>query len=225
MALTREQRKERANTKPCPQCGGLMHRQSKRCRQCYNRERAKESVFVICQGCGMFFPAAIAQLRAGYGKYCSHFCRATYNNPNADSDEWQDVICPTCEQFFRKRKCEVRKTKGGKHFCSPECWYAYNTGSQHCLWGGGQNGRVSLEYRQWRSAVLERDFDRCQRCGSLEHLHAHHIIPWRDDEWERYEVANGITLCRSCHALIEQNPYGWAENLRLLITVYHPRGQ
>jgi hypothetical protein len=29
-------------------------------------------------------------------------------------------------------------------------------------------------------------------------------------------------LCRECHFFIEQNPYGWAENLWLMIGVYHP---
>ena len=55
-------------------------------------------------------------------------------------------------------------------------------------------------YRAWRTSVFERDDWTCQHClvrgGSL---HAHHILPWAKYESERYNIANGMTLCELCH--------------------------
>ena len=62
--------------------------------------------------------------------------------------------------------------------------------------------RNDPRYRLWRTAVFKRDNFTCQCCGSKKDLQAHHIISWKDtyDEPElRYEVSNGITLCRKCH--------------------------
>lgn len=60
--------------------------------------------------------------------------------------------------------------------------------------------RLSLEARQWRSDVLERDNNTCQIC--YQHggdLNAHHIRRWIDYPELRYDIDNGITLCVDCH--------------------------
>lgn len=62
--------------------------------------------------------------------------------------------------------------------------------------------RNSLLYKQWRSAVFQRDNYTCQSCGSKKNLQAHHIVYWRDcvsNPKLRYDIENGITLCRKCH--------------------------
>lgn len=60
--------------------------------------------------------------------------------------------------------------------------------------------RNSKEYTEWRLNVFKRDKYTCQHChktgGELE---AHHKIRWVDDISKRYEVDNGITLCKKCH--------------------------
>ena len=40
------------------------------------------------------------------------------------------------------------------------------------------------------------DKGQCRMCGSKEDLQVHHILPWRDFPEERYNIKNGITLCR-----------------------------
>ncbi len=59
--------------------------------------------------------------------------------------------------------------------------------------------RKSPAYKKWRSAVLFRDEIKCQHCGSLDDLVAHHIKGFADFTHLRYEVSNGITLCSICH--------------------------
>lgn len=52
---------------------------------------------------------------------------------------------------------------------------------------------------RWRKQVKERDNHNCQKCGSKENLHAHHINNFSDFKKQRIDVDNGITLCFNCH--------------------------
>lgn len=65
--------------------------------------------------------------------------------------------------------------------------------------------RNSHKYQQWRLSVIERDDLQCKHCGddNENRLHAHHIVPWNDDESLRFELHNGIALCASCHNIEE----------------------
>lgn len=62
--------------------------------------------------------------------------------------------------------------------------------------------RCSIGYHNWRKAVLERDLNVCQICGSTENLHAHHIEPFAKNIDKRLDLDNGITLCENCHKKI-----------------------
>jgi predicted restriction endonuclease len=61
-----------------------------------------------------------------------------------------------------------------------------------------------LRYKLWREAVYERDNYICQKCfirgGYIE---AHHIKGWTHYPQLRYELGNGITLCKKCHSLTD----------------------
>lgn len=73
------------------------------------------------------------------------------------------------------------------------------------FWKGGilaENRRIrnSFEMRLWRESVFQRDNWTCQKChvrgGKLE---AHHIKPFAVFPELRFDLNNGITLCKSCH--------------------------
>ena len=76
---------------------------------------------------------------------------------------------------------------------------------QHWNWKGGISGanvliRQSSEYKVWRKKVFERDAWTCQHCGATKvWIHAHHIKDFSTHEDLRFEISNGITLCRRCH--------------------------
>ena len=58
------------------------------------------------------------------------------------------------------------------------------------------------EYRAWRSMVFERDDWTCQTCKVRGvYLEAHHIKSWTMYPELRYELSNGLTLCKNCHRL------------------------
>jgi 5-methylcytosine-specific restriction endonuclease McrA len=57
-------------------------------------------------------------------------------------------------------------------------------------------------YKQFRTEVLKRDKFTCQMCkakGKKVRLHVHHIMKWASASSLRFDVDNGITLCRDCH--------------------------
>jgi 5-methylcytosine-specific restriction endonuclease McrA len=63
-----------------------------------------------------------------------------------------------------------------------------------------QRIRRSEEYREWRRCVFERDDYRCVRCGQRGGmLNAHHVKPFSAHPELRFDVANGETLCLTCH--------------------------
>lgn len=62
---------------------------------------------------------------------------------------------------------------------------------------------VSTMLKKWADEVKKRDEFKCRICDSQKTLHAHHIIPRKQDSSKWYDINNGITLCNSCHAKAE----------------------
>ena len=79
---------------------------------------------------------------------------------------------------------------------------------KHWNWKGGITEatarlRQTPEYHEWRRKVYARDRWTCQNCGDkTRNLVAHHLKSFRDFPEFRFEVSNGITLCRPCHKQI-----------------------
>lgn len=73
-------------------------------------------------------------------------------------------------------------------------------------WKGGISSesnliRTSEEYQQWRNKVIERDKWTCLKCnnGKGKRLNAHHIKSFKYFPDLRFDINNGVTLCRECH--------------------------
>jgi hypothetical protein len=62
-----------------------------------------------------------------------------------------------------------------------------------------QYRRATPEARIWRLTVFQRDHYICRNCGAKGgHMIAHHVRDWARYPEDRYDVDNGITLCKSC---------------------------
>lgn len=63
----------------------------------------------------------------------------------------------------------------------------------------------------WRKLVFDRDKFFCQICGKNGGVNAHHMFSWDKYKDKRYEVSNGITMCRNCHKMFHKT-FGWGNN-------------
>lgn len=80
-------------------------------------------------------------------------------------------------------------------------------------WKGGKTTegtriRYSLESKNWRKSILERDDYTCQICkvrgGKLE---VDHIKPFAYFPELRFDLSNGRVLCRECHKKTDTYAY------------------
>src|SRR3990167_579471 len=115
-------------------------------------------------------------------------------------------VSAQCKAPFRRPKTKDRQTP---RFCSQKCYWENKkisfSGESNPLWKGGitevnDKIRKSDEYKDWRLMVYKRDRYTCQICKRhLQQLIAHHIKTFEKYPELRFELSNGITLCRACH--------------------------
>lgn len=72
----------------------------------------------------------------------------------------------------------------------------------------------SARYKTWRNRVLERDDHKCQwpGCKHTTQLEVHHIHRYADNIALRYNVYNGVTLCKEHHKGIQGKERFYARN-------------
>ena len=185
----------------CKQCGKVFskyvyeYRQGSYCsNDCYKAKREIREI-KICAVCGNEYSIIPYRHAKGTGNYCSEACYHQSKKTGAY------YACKVCGKQIYIVPSRINKQG---YFCSYACHRIYNKGANNPSWKNGitpENDRIknSLEYKQWRTAVFERDHFICQHCGKNGELNAHHIIPFSIDKSLRTELSNGITLCVKCH--------------------------
>lgn len=171
---------------------------------------------VICEVCGTEKKRDKNQMLRNKRNFCSRACYEVWWKENVwgrgeKNSKWKPkitVTCLSCEKQFEVAPSRKDKAK----FCSYSCRARhYFTGHNNPLWKDGVSGdnkkfRRSAAYAEWRNSIYRRDRWTCQKCGYKgKQLIAHHIKKFSDYPELRLELSNGITLCRKCHASIE-NP-------------------
>lgn len=205
----------------CLHCGKTFHIKPSRIANGYGRYCSKACAFAgrsskvtfTCDTCGQTFERYPHKHAKGRGNFCSPECWYKFSRTIRGEERWtwtgQDVtcICAQCGVSFSVRPGRYKREK--QRFCSHKCagksMGERFVGETHWLWKGGHryprmNAQNRTAYIEWRKAVYHRDNHTCQHCGKRGvKLNAHHILPWALYPERRYDVANGITLCKSCH--------------------------
>lgn len=127
-------------------------------------------------------------------------------------------ICEVCEKEYVIRRPVL---KGKSRFCSSECQHAWmNTFRGETHWNykasvaAEQRQRAWVDYREWKSEVLKKDNHTCQVCGiSKSRLQAHHLDSWHANPGKRFDIGNGVSLCKKCHVNFHK-AYGARNNTK-----------
>jgi hypothetical protein len=108
----------------------------------------------------------------------------------------------TSEETKRKLSIALKGRKMSEEF---KMKMRMRIGKLSASWKGGispinERIRKRIEYKEWRTAVFERDNYTCQICGICGgRLNADHIKPFSLFPELRFELSNGRTLCEDCH--------------------------
>lgn len=99
-------------------------------------------------------------------------------------------------------KLKIGKSGLGKH----KPWLG-KKGIEHLSWIEDRtklkktDRRNDMAYQEWRKNVWTRDGFKCRTANRncAGRIEAHHILQWSEHPKLRYELTNGITLCRAHH--------------------------
>lgn len=166
----------------------------------------KNKVKKICPACNITFFTYPYLIKMGYGIHCSSKCYGI------------------TKRGYTPNKNQLNALKKGRGW-NKGVKMPQMSGERHPNWKGGINPviikiRTCFEYKQWRTAVFERDGYRCTSClakngfGKRVVLNADHFpIPFSkiiaDNKITSYKsaiscpslwnISNGRTLCTNCH--------------------------
>jgi len=160
-----------------------------------------------CEFCGKLFEPTLKY--RDRQRYCNRTCsnRARKGIPKIPN---LSKLCEYCNKPFVKRS--PRETAKAQ-FCSKSCAGKAIRNTGHPSWNGGNRSYRGPNWHQQRRFARQRDNYICQRCnksradlGRLPDVH--HIIPFQrfnGDYLAANQMENLITLCQSCHQIVERS--------------------
>lgn len=138
------------------------------------------------------------------------------------------------EIIIAKRKATNRKRFGADSHMQIEKYRKMFSGENNPRWKteksnySREQDRSLQEYHDWRKAVFGRDHFLCCCCGSRGDwkygVQAHHIVNWSENISLRYDIKNGITLCKRCHDMFH-HIYGKKHNTQEQIDEFLNHGK
>jgi hypothetical protein len=200
----------------CAICGAEKSINGTICKKCSGkrREDPNKKEELVCKHCGKTF---LAYKSEPYRKYCSMRCFLDNHPKRPSRHNGKHVHCEYCGKEVYRRPGELKKNKTGVWFCDQTCFHTWWVGERHPNFNPNkQDPRDETALYWWKKYVLARD-EACQWCGSNKNPHIHHIIPWRYNENTRFDVDNGIVLCRKHHASVKNHELEFANLFAILV--------
>ena len=166
-----------------------------------------------CKTCGKEFYAKRCHIIIGHGNYCSKSCSKKGKIPlnlkiaQAKSPIKKGNTLATC---LKGRKRPPFSDKWKKNMSdSHKGIYARD---KHPNWKGGITGELQLlrhtkEYDEWRFKVYRKYYYHCIECKKhcSNNIVAHHTKDFKNYPEIRFDVNNGVVMCRKCHLLLHKN--------------------
>lgn len=193
---------------------GLRQGNSRSC-GCYQKEIAKHNTFKDLTG-KVF--GRLTVIKEGAGRVydngtqnatwiCQCECGNTHETTTAILNSGKSNSCGCIQSMMM-----VERMSGKNHYnYNPNLTNEQRLKHRYVL--GGKNAE------KWRNDVYKRDNYTCQVCGArngkgkrIDH-NAHHLDGWNWCEEKRFDLDNGITLCKECHYDFH-NTYGRGDNTK-----------
>lgn len=174
----------------------------------------EKNVKIKCPDCGA--ERILVYHIKGTSERCRSCCQRLRARPLDRKRVRTQIICPQCGKD--RLAYHLRDTNPPCLKCSRKI--ASAKGENHPNWKGGVTkeyhaARTNVRYREWQDAVLKRDGYTCRICrvkkSKIKSFHCHHIEPFATNEALRYEVSNGVSLCKPCHTEIVHRGRGSME--------------
>ena len=149
-----------------------------------------------CLICNKSFHIKPSAIKKGQGRYCSMLCRniAFKGQHHSKNTEFKKgSFARLGIRHTEKSKQKMSISRKGKRM-----------GKLNNRWKGGitpinHKIRTSAEFLNWAKTIKERDNFECQICGKVGiFLHSNHIKKFCDYPELRFDLKNGITICRDC---------------------------
>lgn len=178
-----------------------------------------------CLNCAKNKPRPYSDIKAAFQKAgCTlltpqHTYKSTKQVTYLCSCGLQTTILPCCFLIGQRCfECGKKKRQGKNHpnykqgdkfrgSKNPN-WNSSLTDAERSL----RQHRGDHRYKAWRSSVYQHDNYTCKKCHKRGgQLNVHHIENFSENIDLRYDIDNGVTLCKNCHDTFHK-VYGKVKN-------------